>query len=350
MEASIDSPTVTKDEPLDFDDFGSLGMLMTGPITPASTAPSDLYIGTPCGDSPTPSYSESPGNSLSPTPGPGEAPKDGEKKPVKKRKSWGQVLPTPTTNLPPRKRAKTEPEKEQRRIERVIRNRQAAQTSRERKRLEYEALEKAKAALEVDNNELKSKLSLTERENIELAQRLSNLEQQVKMFQDTMNVARQIADKVNFSQSGVPVRTDIPSPVGSDDVPSRMSFVDNTLDPNTLFSNEASNASSPALDINVEALYETQQTAVLLCDLPLPTVGNNDIDDLFDSDAFSTTFLESQTGDQDSGYSTSTLFSLDSLVDYDQTDQAALATTSDLQPGLRAPIGSDGRATAIGVE
>lgn len=82
----------------------------------------------------------------------------------------------------------------------------------------------------------------------------------------------------------------------------------------------------------------------------VPTVGNNDIDDLFDSDAFSTTFLESQTGDQDSGYSTSTLFSLDSLVDYDQTDQAALATTSDLQPGLRAPIGSDGRATAIGVE
>ena len=28
--------------------------------------------------------------------------------PKKKRKSWGQVLPKPTTNLPPRKRAKTE--------------------------------------------------------------------------------------------------------------------------------------------------------------------------------------------------------------------------------------------------
>ena len=27
---------------------------------------------------------------------------DDEKKPVKKRKSWGQQLPTPTTNLPPR--------------------------------------------------------------------------------------------------------------------------------------------------------------------------------------------------------------------------------------------------------
>jgi transcriptional activator HAC1 len=31
-----------------------------------------------------------------------------EKKPVKKRKSWGQQLPEPKTNLPPRKRAKTE--------------------------------------------------------------------------------------------------------------------------------------------------------------------------------------------------------------------------------------------------
>lgn len=28
--------------------------------------------------------------------------KDDEKKPAKKRKSWGQELPTPKTNLPPR--------------------------------------------------------------------------------------------------------------------------------------------------------------------------------------------------------------------------------------------------------
>ncbi|KAI0465714.1 hypothetical protein F4859DRAFT_500041 [Xylaria cf. heliscus] len=73
---------------------------------------------------------------------------DGEKKPVKKRKSWGQVLPEPKTNLPPRKRAKTEDEKEQRRVERVLRNRRAAQSSRERKRLEVEALEQRNAALE----------------------------------------------------------------------------------------------------------------------------------------------------------------------------------------------------------
>ena len=71
-----------------------------------------------------------------------------EKKPVKKRKSWGQVLPEPKTNLPPRKRAKTEDEKEQRRVERVLRNRRAAQSSRERKRQEVEALEQRCKQLE----------------------------------------------------------------------------------------------------------------------------------------------------------------------------------------------------------
>ena len=61
-------------------------------------------------------------------------------KPAKKRKSWGQELPTPKTTLPPRKRAKTEDEKEQRRIERIKRNRAAAHNSRERKRRETENL------------------------------------------------------------------------------------------------------------------------------------------------------------------------------------------------------------------
>lgn len=63
-----------------------------------------------------------------------------EQKPTKKRKSWGQVLPEPKTSLPPRKRAKTEDEKEQRRIERVKRNRLAAHNSRERKRSEMDRM------------------------------------------------------------------------------------------------------------------------------------------------------------------------------------------------------------------
>ena len=61
-------------------------------------------------------------------------------RPAKKRKSWGQELPEPTTALPPRKRAKTQDEKEQRRIERIKRNRAAAHNSRERKRQETDTL------------------------------------------------------------------------------------------------------------------------------------------------------------------------------------------------------------------
>lgn len=91
--------------------------------------------------SPTPSH-------LSTVPEDEEANNSSEKKPAKKRKSWGQVLPEPKTNLPPRKRAKTEDEKEQRRVERVLRNRRAAQSSRERKRLEVEALEQKNKELE----------------------------------------------------------------------------------------------------------------------------------------------------------------------------------------------------------
>lgn len=66
----------------------------------------------------------------------------------KKRKSWGQVLPKPTTNLPPRKRAKTDDEKQQRKYERVQRNRHAAHMSRMRKQDEMESLR-------LDNDRLK---------------------------------------------------------------------------------------------------------------------------------------------------------------------------------------------------
>ncbi|KAL8790437.1 MAG: hypothetical protein Q9213_000589 [Squamulea squamosa] len=98
-----------------------------------------------------------------------------EKKPAKKRKSWGQELPTPKTNLPPRKRAKTEDEKEQRRIERVLRNRQAAQSSRERKRQEVEKLEGEKHSIEEQNQMLKERLMAAEHEKFKLQQQNSML-------------------------------------------------------------------------------------------------------------------------------------------------------------------------------
>ncbi|KAG8356314.1 Transcriptional activator hac1 [Fusarium venenatum] len=91
-----------------------------------------------------------------------------EKKTTKKRKSWGQVLPEPKTNLPPRKRAKTEDEKEQRRVERVLRNRRAAQSSRERKRQEVEALEKR-------NEELEQAVMAAEQANAKLMMELEQI-------------------------------------------------------------------------------------------------------------------------------------------------------------------------------
>lgn len=119
---------------------------------------------------------------------------DGEpRKPTKKRKSWGQELPTPKTNLPPRyditimfndcastydvsrKRAKTEDEKEQRRIERVLRNRQAAQSSRERKRQEVEKLEGEKQSIEQQNAALKQQLMTVEHEKWLLRQQVAKM-------------------------------------------------------------------------------------------------------------------------------------------------------------------------------
>ncbi|KAF5636588.1 transcriptional activator hac1 [Fusarium tjaetaba] len=102
---------------------------------------------------------------LGSTPSPSPAP---EKKTTKKRKSWGQVLPEPKTNLPPRKRAKTADEKEQRRVERVLRNRRAAQSSRERKRLEVEQLEQK-------NKDLEAAIQQAEQMNARLMDELAQM-------------------------------------------------------------------------------------------------------------------------------------------------------------------------------
>ncbi|KAL2001781.1 hypothetical protein VTN02DRAFT_1244 [Thermoascus thermophilus] len=114
-----------------------------------------------------------------------EETKPEEKKPVKKRKSWGQELPIPKTNLPPRKRAKTEDEKEQRRIERVLRNRAAAQTSRERKRLEVEKLEGEKKRIEQQNEFLLQRLAQMEAENNRLNRQVAQLSAEIRGSRST---------------------------------------------------------------------------------------------------------------------------------------------------------------------
>ncbi|KAM0255579.1 hypothetical protein ACHAQJ_005581 [Trichoderma viride] len=116
-----------------------------------------------------------------------------DKKPVKKRKSWGQVLPEPKTNLPPRKRAKTEDEKEQRRVERVLRNRRAAQSSRERKRLEVEALEKR-------NKELETLLINAQKTNLMLVEELNRFRRSSGVVTRSSSPLDSLQDSITLSQ------------------------------------------------------------------------------------------------------------------------------------------------------
>ena len=73
------------------------------------------------------------------------------------------------------KRAKTDDEKEQRRIERVLRNRQAAQSSRERKRQEVEKLEGERDVINQQNVLLRQRLLKVEEEKFKLQQELGEM-------------------------------------------------------------------------------------------------------------------------------------------------------------------------------
>ncbi|CAL5866661.1 uncharacterized protein PFLUO_LOCUS870 [Penicillium psychrofluorescens] len=208
-----------------------------------------------------------------------------EKKPTKKRKSWGQELPVPKTNLPPRyeilprwttagtnetrKRAKTEDEKEQRRIERVLRNRAAAQTSRERKRLEMEKLETEKIQMEQQNQFLLQRLSQMEAENNRLSQQVAQLSAEVRGSRSATptKVGSPVADSPTltptlFKQEGddLPMeRIPFPTPSTTDYSP--------TLKPSTL----------------AEASDVTQHPAAVLCDLPCPSLASKELEARFPS-------------------------------------------------------------------
>ncbi|KAG0633776.1 hypothetical protein HOY80DRAFT_587165 [Tuber brumale] len=108
---------------------------------------------------------------------------------TKKRKTWGQELPIPTTNLPPRKRAKTAEEKEQRRIERVLRNRVAAQSSRERKEKQVEALKEEIAKMAERNAEKRDRLAALEKVNIALSGELEAMELTIKDYEQYKKAA-----------------------------------------------------------------------------------------------------------------------------------------------------------------
>ena len=168
------------------------------------------------------------------------------------------------------KRAKTEAEKEQRRIERVLRNRAAAQSSRERKRKEVQALEDQKALLEENNDLLKSRLTIAEQQNQALGQQLKEMEEKISHYENYMRVARQVAAAVE-KESVHPTPADEPVPIKEEDpfifVHSEdASIQDSTLDPNSLFSDSPSDNPSQSPEAT-ESLSMTHQSAALMCDL-----------------------------------------------------------------------------------
>ena len=77
---------------------------------------------------------------------------------TKKRKAWGQPVPEIVPILPPRKRAKTAEEKEQRKNERILRNRRAADKSRQRQKAAVADMETRTAVIEMENANLKAML------------------------------------------------------------------------------------------------------------------------------------------------------------------------------------------------
>jgi len=212
-----------------------------------------------------------------------------EKKPVKKRKSWGQQLPEPKTNLPPRynlkggfkivdmsanpltrKRAKTEDEKEQRRVERVLRNRRAAQSSRERKRQEVEALENEKRLIERKNQDLELRLADAEAKN-------ARLQQELEQFTGNMTVFRGSSPASSHTQVEQCHRAPTPPVTLSRDLfssqdqqhrssISQQSIIDTqpsqTLDPASL-----SPEMRPVAESDASSSDMTQHPAAMLCDL-----------------------------------------------------------------------------------
>ncbi|KAI9748102.1 MAG: transcription factor that binds to CRE motif [Candelina submexicana] len=191
-----------------------------------------------------------------------------QKKPTKKRKSWGQELPTPTTNLGPRKRAKTAAEKEQRRIERVLRNRAAAQTSRERKRLEVDQLEAEKRVTEDRNRFL-------EDQNRELLAKISLMAEQMTVFQKLVGGEQPTAD-IRLQDSPATLSADLLRSRSNshstiikqepEELDLSFTFRQATVDPRgTALS---SPSSTPKLGPAVTTPNMTQHPAEVLCDLP----------------------------------------------------------------------------------
>ncbi|KAI7969619.1 hypothetical protein EIK77_001146 [Talaromyces pinophilus] len=228
-----------------------------------------------------------------------------EKKPVKKRKSWGQELPTPKTNLPPRA---------------------AAQTSRERKRLEVEKLEGEKQKMEQQNQFLLQRLAQMEAENNRLNRQVAQLSAEIRGSRGTtpmtvIDTASPTLTPTLFKREGEDFSIDkIPFPT-----PSISDY-------------------SPSLKLEdlAESADMTQHPAAVLCDLQsngttTAPLSDDDFRRLFNSDSPS----EPDSELHESGLPFDLLdggdvsaFAFDSLVDFDPDPVVGLDGLVDSSIGL----------------
>lgn len=92
------------------------------------------------------------------------------------------------TKKPRKKKAKTEEEKEERAKERVLRNRFAAQQSRDRKRRHMESLKEDNDQLRKENSQLAKRVKSIESENMSLHRKLDFISNQLASLNKTSNV------------------------------------------------------------------------------------------------------------------------------------------------------------------
>ncbi|KEQ70527.1 hypothetical protein M436DRAFT_53835 [Aureobasidium namibiae CBS 147.97] len=189
-------------------------------------------------------------------------PQSSAAKPAKKRKSWGQALPEPKTNLPPRKRAKTADEKEQRRIERIKRNRAAAHNSRERKRQEAERLE-------VENHALKQQINA-------LHQQLAQKDVTLDKCKDMIPGGLPELTQEELANIKVPEESIVSPSSSYDTIDPRASLAPSSINEDYMTPSVKMEPMSPASQMHLPpsavhrtsiSLDPTQHSAAMLCDL-----------------------------------------------------------------------------------
>lgn len=195
------------------------------------------------------------------------------------------TLPLPPGALPPRKRAKTKDEKEQRRIERIMRNRQAAHASREKKRRHVEDLETKCVVLGNENESLQSQIQALQSNYAHasdhskfLRSKLSELVDMITTAQSSGNLnsietGKFLKDVDSNSSSFVPINTSITStntstPLQPSTTPTLIvddadALSDSGMSLPSLSSSVASSPSTSPLDIMIKSEESDDDHAVI---------------------------------------------------------------------------------------